>query len=77
MSAVHAAQHVTRVNPPATPTDGARGRENGSHAHLRGGQPTVECCQPVRHRHHHQPHPITGRGVCGVCHPPATMRGVR
>lgn len=58
-----------------TPTDVARGRENGSHGSLHDGQGTVECVQAVRHRRHHQPHPITGRLVCHVCHPPTGRAG--
>jgi hypothetical protein len=32
--------------------------------------PEVECAYATRHREHHHPHPVTGRLVCHVCHPP-------
>lgn len=38
----------------------------------------VECHSSVRSRHERQgewrPHPVTGRIVCFICHPPATTR---
>ena len=28
------------------------------------------CCHGERHAAHHHRHPVTGRAVCWVCHPP-------
>jgi hypothetical protein len=31
----------------------------------------LDCSYPERHERAHQNHPVTGRLVCLICHPPA------
>jgi hypothetical protein len=31
----------------------------------------VDCAHRTQHQGHHRRHPVTGRLVCLVCHPPA------
>ena len=33
------------------------------------------CARPDRHAARHHAHPITGRVVCWICHPPASVDG--